>query len=308
MHPDRHDRAIGALLGLAIGDALGVPLEFSRRDMLPHVGDLVGGGPFGLKPGEWTDDMSMALCLADSLIAQGRFDAADLLRRFLLWYRLGENSVNGRCFDIGNTTRWSLERFERTGETKAGPDDPRQAGNGSLMRLAPVALFAAPDGKRAAEIADMQSRTTHPAPVAHEACRLFAAMLVEAIGGAKKEHVLRPREWTGSPEIASIAAGGWRSKKREEIASSGYVVHTLEAALWAVERSETFEEALVLAVNLAGDSDTVGAVTGQLAGALWGKSGIPARWLEGLKWRERIEERAEALLTAGRATQRGVNG
>ncbi|MBA3520773.1 MAG: ADP-ribosylglycohydrolase family protein [Rhizobiales bacterium] len=299
MPVDTKNRALGALLGLAVGDALGAPLEFTRRDTLPEVRDLIGGGPFRLKPGEWTDDMSMALCLADSLIACRALDPADLLRRFVGWQREGDNSVTGRCFDIGVTTSRSLARFERSGQTEAGPEDPHQAGNGSLMRLAPVALFAASDAVRAAELAELQSRTTHPAPVAHDACRFFAELLVEAIGGATKHEVLRTRPWGGAPEIVAIAGGNWRGKTREQISSSGYVVHTLEAALWCVERSSGFEEALILAVNLADDSDTVGAVTGQLAGALWGKSGIPGRWLEQLAWRERIEGRAEALIGVG---------
>ncbi len=204
------NRALGALPGLAVGDALGAPLEFTRRDTLPEVRDLIGGGPFRLKPGEWTDDMSMALCLADSLIACRALDPADLLRRFVGWQREGDNSVTGRCFDIGVTTSRSLARFERSGQTEAGPEDPHQAGNGSLMRLAPVALFAASDAVRAAELAELQSRTTHPAPVAHDACRFFAELLVEAIGGAT--------EARGPADAALGRRAGDRGDCRRELA------------------------------------------------------------------------------------------
>jgi ADP-ribosylglycohydrolase len=293
------DRAIGAMLGLAVGDALGTTLEFSRRDSGPVVRDLIGGGPFGLKAGEWTDDTSMALCLADSLIANRGFDARDLLVRFVGWWREGTNSVTGRCFDIGNTTRAALARFEQAGQLEAGPVDPQQAGNGSLMRLAPVAITAAAGFEEGEGLADFQSRTTHPAPVAHEACRFYAQKMVMAILGAPKDEVLLPVEWEGSSEITAIPACGWRDKERHEISSSGYVVHTLEAALWCVDRSDGFEEAVILAANLGDDADTVGAVTGQLAGALWGREGIPKRWLEKLAWREHLVERAEALLHAG---------
>lgn len=290
------DRALGAMLGLAVGDALGTPLEFTRRDTKPPVTGMRGGGPFGLKPGEWTDDTSMALCLAESLIAHaGALDPDDLMRRFGRWYREGENSVTGRCFDIGNITRSALEQFERTGETAdASPPDPQGAGNGTLMRLAPVVLAAAPDAARAAELADAQSRTTHAAPVAHEACQLFAAMLVEAIGGATKSEVLRAREAPG--DLAPVGAGSWKRKGRRAIVSSGYVVATLEAALWCVWKTETFADAVLLAANLGDDADTVAAVTGQLAGALYGRSGILPAWLEQLAWRETIEELATRLV------------
>ena len=295
-----HDRAVGAMLGLAVGDALGATLEFSRRDSNPVVTELVGGGPFGLAPGEWTDDTSMALCLANSLIACRGFDPNDLLTRFVAWWREGSNSVTGNCFDIGNTTRRALHRFEQAGELEFGIEDPNQAGNGSLMRLAPVAIFAAGDRDEAERLADLQSRTTHPAPVAHEACRLYARLLTSALSGAGKAEILNAVEWIGSPEITDIAQGGWRTKDRSEILSSGYVVHTLEAALWCIHRGKNFEEAVILAANLGDDADTVGAVTGQLAGALWGRQSIPDRWLGTLAWSDRLIDRAEKLLDVGR--------
>lgn len=296
---DPVDRAVGALVGLAVGDALGSTLEFSRRDSKPVVTDLIGGGPFGLRPGEWTDDTSMALCLADSLLAKGGFDARDLLTRFVDWWRNGTNSVTGACFDIGNTTRDSLGAFERSGVLTAGPEDRRQAGNGSLMRLAPVALFCMGDAAQAADVAVAQSETTHPAPVAHDACRLFARMLVEAIDGTAKGEVLSPREWTGTPEVGSITRGDWRGKDRPQIRSTGYSIDTLEAAVWCVARSESFEDAVILAANLGDDADTVAAVTGQLAGAIWGLAGIPEHWVSKLAWADEIVAKAEQLVHAG---------
>lgn len=134
------DRAIGALLGLAVGDALGTTLEFSARDGRERITDMVGGGPFKLEPGQWTDDTSMALALADSLIARDVLDERDLMTRFVSWMDEGAYSSNGRCFDIGNTVSAALNRFKATGDPIAGSTDPRTAGNGSLMRLAPVAI------------------------------------------------------------------------------------------------------------------------------------------------------------------------
>ena len=293
------DRAQGALIGLALGDALGTTLEFSTRDTLPPVTDLVGGGPFGLAPGAWTDDTSMALCLAESLLERGGLDERDLIERFCRWYEEGYNSVTGECFDIGTATCEALRSYRATGEPLSGSTDPQSAGNGSLMRLSPVAIRWWHDRTAAVAAARRQSRTTHAATQAVEACELFAELLIEAIAGAPKETVLRGRDWDGDAGVAAVAAGSWRKKARDDISSSGYVLHTLEAALWCVDRSETIADAPILAANLGRDADTVGAVTGQLAGALWGMSGAPAAWLDKLAWRERIEALAAGLFEAG---------
>ena len=293
------DRAQGALIGLALGDALGTTLEFSARDTLPPVTALVGGGPFRLAPGAWTDDTSMALCLADSLLGRNGLDARDLVERFCRWYEEGYNSVTGECFDIGVTTCEALRSYRATGEPLAGSTDPRSARNGSLMRLAPVAIRWWHDRAAAVEAARLQSRTTHGAAQAVEACALFAELLVAAISGVPKEAVLRDRDWHGDAGIAAVAAGSWRSKARDDISSSGYVLHTLEAALWCVGRSGSIADSLVLAANLGHDADTVGAVTGQLAGALWGMSGAPAAWLDKLAWRQQIAALAARLFEAG---------
>ncbi len=299
------DRAFGALLGLAIGDALGATLEFSRRDSQAELRDLAGGGPFNLRPGEWTDDTSMALCLADSLIARRALDPVDLMRRFVRWWSEGENTVNGRCVDIGIATRDALAEFKRTGKlASVGHRDPNRAGNGSLMRLAPAAIFAAPDPDLAAHLAELQSKTTHPAVICQAACAFFSRLLVEAMTGSDKEEVLRDRDFAETGLPRGIVVGAWKSKSRDAIDSSGYVLSTLEAAIWAVWRSNSFEEALILAVNLGGDADTVGAVAGQLAGAIWGRSGIPGHWLEKLAWRERIENRVIALRDAAKWIRR----
>jgi ADP-ribosyl-[dinitrogen reductase] hydrolase len=214
--------------------------------------------------------------------------------RFVRWYRHGENSVNGRCFDIGVQTRRALESYERTGIALAGPTDASSGGNGSIMRLSPVAIRWHRDVARARDEAREQSRTTHGAPEPVDACALLAEILVDAIVTGDNEYVLRARSAT-EPKIDAIARGGWR-RSRDEIRSSGYVVDTLEAALWAVNESGSFEQAVLLAANLGDDADTVAAVTGQIAGALWGRAGIPAHWLDKLAWRESIEDRAERLV------------
>lgn len=295
--PAVQDRARGTLLGLAVGDALGTTLEFSARDSLPHHTKMTGGGPFGLIPGGWTDDTSIALALADSLIACRGFDAADLMTRFVAWRRDGAYSHTGTCFDIGITTAQALAHFERTGEPFAGSADEDQAGNGPLMRLAPAVLFHLHDEQAGEHLAREQSRTTHAAPQCLDACALFSRILRDAILG--EPDPLRNRQALAHPAIRAIAAGSWRGKSREQIRASGYVAHTLEAALWAVGTTTSFEAALIAAVNLGEDADTVGAVTGQFAGALYGASAIPERWLSLLAWREQITATADTLLAVG---------
>ena len=290
------DRARGAFLGLAVGDALGTTIEFKPRDTYPRQTEMTGGGPFHLEPGQWTDDTSMAVALADSLIGHGSFDPQDVMQRFVRWWKEGTYSPTGKCFDIGNATSAALGRFTRTGKPFAGSTAESAAGNGSLMRLAPIVLHALHDPEALRHLAAEQSRTTHGAPQAVEACVFFADLLRRAILGEPKATLLEPGQWDGHPAMAAVAAGGWRNRPREEISSSGYVIHTLEAALWAVHGTDSFEEAVVLAVNLGDDADTVGAVTGQLAGALYGYSRIPERWLAPLAWRPRLLGMADSLL------------
>jgi ADP-ribosyl-[dinitrogen reductase] hydrolase len=227
------DRARGCLLGLAVGDALGTTLEFSRRDTLPRQTEMTGGGPFGLLPGEWTDDTAMALALGESPVARGGFDPRDAMDRFVAWWRDGAYSCTGTCFDIGVTTAQALGRYRRTGDPCAGPTGEDTAGNGSLMRLAPVPLFALDDAAEADRLAREQSRLTHAALQAVEACAFFAALLREAVLGGAKADVFAPRAWEGTAAaVRAVAGGGWRGKGRSAVRASGYVIHTLEAAVW----------------------------------------------------------------------------
>ena len=294
------ERAIGCLLGLAIGDALGTTLEFSARDSLPAVSDLIGGGPFNLKPGEWTDDTSMALCLADSLLARRDLDPADLISRFQRWRDCGHNSVTGHCFDIGITTSQSISRFAADGNPLAGSLSPDAAGNGSIMRLAPVPIYFSGDEAKAEIAAVLQGRTTHGAPECLDACRLMTLIVVRLINGVSWQQAIAVEEADfPSPKVKALAAGAWKIRKRPQIRSTGYVIDTLEAALWAVETTSTFAEAVLLAVNLGGDADTVGAVAGQLAGARYGYRGTPKKWIKRLAWSDRIIALARDLHRVG---------
>ena len=301
--PGTIERARGVMLGLAVGDALGSTLEFTARDSQPHHTEMTGGGPFSLEPGQWTDDTAMAFALAKSLVARQAFDCHDVMTRFLAWWRKGEGSCTGTCFDIGGTTREALSNFERTGEPYAGSIDERRAGNGSLMRVAPVALFALDDEAEAVRIAREQSCLTHAAPQCVDACSFFVELLRLTILG--KGHPLDLGQWSGHPDIERAKAAYWGGRERRFIRSGGLVAETLEAALWSVASSATFEDAVVLAVNLGGDADTVGAVTGALAGAKWGDRAIPKRWLEPLAWRHKLGAIALSLVRTSSQVHRG---
>jgi ADP-ribosyl-[dinitrogen reductase] hydrolase len=309
------ERYRGALLGLAAGDAVGTALEFRPPGSFEPLTDMVGGGPFRLEPGQWTDDTSMALCLAESLLERGGFDPVDQLRRYVLWYREGHLSSTGRCFDIGNTVRGALLRFEETGEPYCGSPDPYSAGNGSIMRLAPVPLCYAADPAEAIARSGESSRTTHGAATAVDGCRYLGALLVGAVAGATKEELLAPHYsptpgyWERhplAPEIDEIAAGSFKRRQPPEIKGAGYVVKSLEAALWAFYHGDSFREGCLLAVNLGDDADTTGAVYGQIAGAYYGEGAIPADWRAKLALRKTIESLAEAIWKA--AWSRPVGG
>lgn len=282
------DRAMGALVGLAIGDAVGTTLEFSQRDANPLLIDMVGGGPFRLAPGEWTDDTAMALALAGSLLENADLDPSDLMHRFVRWRDEGDYACTGSCFDIGMTVDAALRGWKGTGNPYAGSIDPMTAGNGSLMRLAPVAVRFWNDKIKMADVACRQSQTTHAAPEAVSACIHFAALLARAIGGERSERSVHDHALNNDDLIAKIVAGSWRGKPRSEVRASGYVAHSLEAALWSVGRTGSFERAVLTAANLGEDADTTAAITGQLAGAIYGLQGIPAAWLERLAWKDKI--------------------
>ena len=290
------DRYRGCLLGLACGDAVGTTVEFSPRGTFAPVTDLVGGGPFGLVAGEWTDDTSMALCLATSLVHCRGTDLHDQIGRYVNWWQWGYLSSTGSCFDIGMTVRAALNRFLVTKDPVAGSADPRSAGNGSLMRLAPVAMWFAPDLDAVRHNARLSSQTTHGASEALACCEVYAELLARALAGAPRDALLRaPAPTDATARVREIAAGGYLAKTRDQVTGSGYCVDSLEAALWCFSTTDSFEAAVLAATNLGDDADTTAAIVGQIAGAHYGIEDIPAHWLAKLVMREAIDELARAL-------------
>jgi ADP-ribosyl-[dinitrogen reductase] hydrolase len=294
------DRFEGCLLGLAVGDALCTTNEFRPRGSFHPVKDIVGGGPFNLNPGEWTDDTSMALCFANSLIEVGGFDAKDQMDRYIRWRDTGYMSSNGVCFDIGNTIRRALYDYERTGDPYSGPTDPRSAGNGSIMRLAPVVMFYYPDRRLVLKYCAESSKTTHGATECLDACILLGDILFRALDDTTKNEVLFNSDINlfESESIKSIASGNYRGKDEPLIKGTGYVVESLEAALWCFWATDSFDQAVIKAANLGDDADTTAAVCGQLAGAFYGQSDIPGHWLKKLVMRKEISSVAKKLYHA----------
>jgi ADP-ribosyl-[dinitrogen reductase] hydrolase len=286
------DRKRGCFYGLAIGDALGAAIEFQMPGTFVPVAGYRDGGPHGLDAGQWTDDTSMALALADSIGKKG-WDTKDQLERYLDWFQNGKYSVNGTCFDIGGTTRYALNQFEQTGSV-VSDDDQAGSGNGSIMRLAPVTIKYC-DDDNFVEYLKESSITTHASPQCVDGCIALGKIVGKLLEGRTRpfslDVIMGQRL---HPLIQKVIDGSYKTNKN--IKGSGWVVASLEAALWAFSSSDSFEECVLKAVNLGEDADTTGAVAGQLAGAYWGYSGIPQKFIDGLDRKDMIDE---ALVSLG---------
>ena len=308
---DDINRFRGALLGCAIGDALGTTLEFKAPGTFEPIDDIVGGGPFNLKAGEWTDDTSMMYCLAHSLDRTKSCDLKDQIDLYCRWWKDGVFSVNGKCFDIGITVRTALENYQRTGDPLSGDTNPMSAGNGSLMRLVPIPIRYYDSFTETIKNAALSSKTTHGAIEAVDACRYFSGLLWGALHGESKDVLLDgiyspiADYWEKQPLCTSIleliTSAAYKTKSASEIRASGYVMHTLEAVLWAFSNSSDFATGMLKAVNLGEDADTTGAIYGQLAGAFYGERILPFKWIrkinEGHVFYLKAEELKEVVIS-----------
>ncbi len=296
------ERFQGALLGLAVGDALAAHTQFRKPGTFAPVGDILGGGPFDLPRGAWTDDTAMALLLAESLLEREGFDAQDQVNRYVRWQREGYGSATGQCVGIAANVARALATAQYKHQPFSGSHDPAQLDKDPLSRVAPVVMYFFADAPAAVSRAAEAARITAQAPVVLDSVRLLAAMLRQALAGRDKPAVLKPpREgWTTPttrPEVLRVYEGSYTQAKPPEISGGGHIVQALEAALWAFHRSETFREGALLAANLGRDSDVVAAVYGQLAGAYHGVSAIPGIWRNSLMKNEVVIDTADRLLT-----------
>ncbi|CAF0797507.1 unnamed protein product [Didymodactylos carnosus] len=336
------DKFRGSLLGLAVGDALGAHVEFRPHSYLQQnpVTGLAGGGTWSLEAGKWTDDTSMALCLAVSLIVHGGFYAYDQLVRYKWWYKSGYLSSTGRCFDIGSATKTSLETFhqrQRALANKLNINSEEKidtleehvivkeefntncsysgvAGNGALMRLAPIPLFFWRSNTKATQFAAKSALLTHGDKKAADACRYYALLICCAINGYSKEQLLNTHlhvdawdaGWFGQErlheEVIRVAEGSYQRSDGFEggIKGKGYIISAMEAALWAFWSDEDkFENGVLRAINLGDDTDTTAAIYGQLAGACYGAKAIPRKWLDKLYAKDLITCLADWLKYKG---------
>jgi ADP-ribosylglycohydrolase len=296
-----HDRVAGAFVGLAIGDALGAPVEFADRGTFEPVTSYRSGGRFNLPAGAWTDDTAMALCLAQSLIEKRTLDNGDLLNRFCDWAENGTNTSTGIAVGIGQNTLRVLGDFRRNGYLEALPFGAKNDGNGSLMRLAPVSCFAKDNIEEAVVLAGLQSRATHASRHAEECCQILAELLCHLISGkplmwAVEQAHNRPR----NNEISMMMHRNIVEESADDIQSGGYVINTLHAALWSNLTADSFESAVLRACNLGDDADTTAAVAGQIAGAIYGYSNIPQDLKDGLKDERKLYVTSQFLSQSGR--------
>ncbi|HWP97571.1 MAG TPA: ADP-ribosylglycohydrolase family protein [Syntrophomonadaceae bacterium] len=288
------ERILGGLLGVAVGDALGLPVQFNSRKAMEQrpVTNMEGWGVFNLPPGAWSDDTSLTFCLAESLAEKG-LDIEDTGQRFLRWYTEGYCTPTGVSFDIGKSTRQAMERI-RTGcpAAVAGGTGERDNGNGSLMRILPAALYFHRDRQPdlAAKIWAFSS-ITHAHPRACSACYLYALLAKELLQSSSAAQAymkicsmeLSPGLDPGERDhFQRLLGGSLHLLPRDEIESDGYVVHTLEAALWSLLNQRNFADTVLEAVNLGDDTDTTAAVAAGLAGLYYGLKGIPLKWQQAL--------------------------
>ena len=278
------DKKLGLLIGLAIGDALGAPLEFQRaREPDNYLTKYSTGGPHNVSVGEWADDTSMALALASSLLEKKEFDADDIMKKFYQWFKEGKYCTRSKCFDIGNTVYDALSsynesiKYNQFQQPYRGQIAEDTSGNGALMRMAPV-IIVARDRDEAIRLGIQQTLLTHGSQL----CVQYSVMLAEELFLGKS--LSKYSKYKLSDEI-----------KRQDVMSGGFVKETYEAAWWAFSTSNSFEECIIKAVNRGHDADTTGAVAGMLAGRNYGLSGIPDHFKSNLMMFDEIYEIASKL-------------
>ena len=302
------------LFGVATGDALGVAVEFNDRDVLranPVTG-MAGYGRHGQPPGTWSDDSSLTFCLAEAL-TQG-FDLKAIGQNFVRWRQEGFWTARGRVFDIGGTTARAITRLAAGVKPEtAGDDEENSNGNGSLMRILPLLFYIGdrPAGDRF-RITEQVSSLTHRHVRSVTACFIYLELARYLSIGMKKSDAYKSVRVVTAGHLASLnvprderslfdrlLTGNIQDLPEDRINSTGYVLDTLEASIWCLMTTESYREAVLKAVNLGEDTDTTGAVTGGLAGLLYGYKTIPEEWINMLARKDDIEDLAARVKRAG---------
>lgn len=316
------ERIKAVVFGHAVADALGVPVEFRSRDELKEkpVKDMMGYGTYPVPAGSWSDDTSMSIAALDSL-AKGTLDYDDIMRNFVKWYYEAEYTPTGKTFDVGNTCKHAIDNYytQKLPWNKCGLTDEQSNGNGSLMRIYPFALFTYAKEMslgKSLDIIHKASSLTHAHPRSIFGCGIYSMILWKLLEHPSKDAIaneiesayvlydsgisVSEKEYDHYAELEHYDfayKAQVKNKKESEIHSSGYVVHTLEAALWCLLTTDSYRDCVLKAVNLGKDTDSVTAVAGGLAGALYGLDAIPTEWLNTLKRYEYIEQMCENAYT-----------
>lgn len=300
----------GMLLGLAVGDALGVPVEFLYRQSLKQnpVVNMQSGGSWGQEAGTWSDDTSLTIAAMESISRLKEIDYRDIMENFLKWYERDAFTATGERFDIGNTTRSAIMRFSRRllSPVKCGATEGNSNGNGSLMRILPATLYLfgtrGKIGVDELEIIHEFSALTHGHIISKMSCGIYSLIAAQILNGknlseAFKLGMAEAENFYGKDiafkKFTRLCDENFAALPEDEISSSGYVVDTLEAALWCLLNTDDYKSLALKAVNLGRDTDTVGAVAGGLAGIFYGAESIPAEWLATLKQRNYLEKIAD---------------
>ena len=316
---------LNGIMGVVVGDALGCPVQFkSREEVARHpVTGMRGYGTFNLPEGSWTDDSSLTIALLESIRRVDEIDLYDIMENFMKWLYDGEFTPYGRAYDIGRSTMQAIDRYKRNRIVKkCGSDDEWNNGNGSLMRIMPACIYCSVmegsgmySERDAVDVIHAVGGLTHAHIRSNIACGLYFFMVKQILNG---EGSLQNRMQEGLRQgfafyesyladkenlyyydrLRDLAA--FRSLPPDKIKSTGYIVDTLEAAVWSLITTDSFDQALLKAVNLGYDTDTVGAIAGGLAGLYYGYDSIPEKWLLAIKRREWIEEMCLVPDTNGR--------
>ncbi|MCS6795206.1 MAG: ADP-ribosylglycohydrolase family protein [Raineya sp.] len=299
-----------ALFGIAVGDALGVPVEFKSREMISNnpVTDMIGYGTYDMPPGTWSDDSSLTFCLAEALTQD--FNLNTIGQNFVKWYYENYWTPHGYAFDVGITTSEAITRLQEGVKPElAGGIDETDNGNGSLMRILPLLFYIQnkPIHQRY-EITKQVSSITHRHIRSVIACFYYLEFARQIIAGKDKFEIYKNLQTEVKNYLISLQIDPAEiarfdrllkdeitSLSEDEIRSSGYVLHTLEASIWCLLTTNTYKEAVLKAVNLGGDTDTTGAVTGGLAGLLYGFDSIPKNWVEQIARYKDIDDLAKRL-------------
>lgn len=283
------DKMLGCIYGAIVGDAFGGPYEFATRGTYKISHEYIYNRNFNLLPGSYTDDTSTMFCLMESLLDKGGFDKLDQIQKYSDWYKNGRWSVNGACFDIGKTTRRAINEYLGCGDDRYyGQLQENSSGNGGIMRLPGIPIFYSSDLRRVRKYSRLSSGVTHASPECLDSAELLGRIIHQLLNGTSKQDLFI-KDTFESDKIQELSTGKFTSKSRDQIQTTGYVVHTLEAALYTFTNTSSFVEGLHLLAEMGDDVDTVLCVYGCLAGAHYGFSNIPSHLIDGLQNKTVIE-------------------